>query len=300
MINPNIRQIYFSTKIRRVLIVKRNITQEERINYISEKAREIRIEIIKMIYKAQSGHPGGSLSAADIVTALYFDILNIDSSRPRWAERDRFILSKGHACPVWYACLAERGFFPKENLGKLRKIGGILQGHPDMKKVPGLDMTTGSLGHGLSAGVGMALGAKTRGLKFTTYVMLGDGEINEGQIWEAAMSANKFKLNNLIAIIDYNNLQLDGFCNEVMPIEPIGDKWRSFGWDVKEIDGHNIRELLTVLDNLKDHQDHPTIVIAHTIKGKGVSFMENLAEWHGKAPNEEQFKQAMKELEANK
>lgn len=281
-------------------MVKRNITQEERINYISEEAREIRIEIIKMIYKAQSGHPGGSLSATDIVTVLYFDILNIDSSRPHWTERDRFILSKGHACPVWYACLAEKGFFPKENLGKLRKIGGILQGHPDMKKVPGLDMTTGSLGQGLSVGLGMALGAKVQKLNFKTYVLLGDGEINEGQIWEAAMSANKFNLNNLIAIIDHNNLQLDGFCNEVMPIEPIGDKWRSFGWDVKEIDGHNVREILTVLDNLKDHQDHPTVVIAHTIKGKGVSFMENLAKWHGKAPNKEQFKRAMKELEANK
>ena len=271
-----------------------------RVLELKKKAKEIRVEIIKMIYKSQSGHPGGSLSAADIVTALYFEILNIDPNRPNWEERDRFILSKGHACPVWYVCLAEKGFFPKENLAKLRKIGGILQGHPDMCKVPGLDMTTGSLGQGLSAGVGMALGAKTKGLQFKTYVMLGDGEINEGQVWEAAMSANKFKLNNLIAMIDYNNLQLDGQCNEVMPIEPLADKWQSFGWDVKEIDGHNMHEILTVFYDLKKQQENPTIIIAHTIKGKGVSYMENQLNWHGKAPNEEQFQQAMKELEVGK
>ncbi len=271
-----------------------------RVLELKKKAKEIRVEIIKMIYKAQSGHPGGSLSAADIVTALYFEILNIDPNRPNWEERDRFILSKGHACPVWYVCLAEKDFFPKENLAKLRKIGGILQGHPDMCKVPGLDMTTGSLGQGLSAGVGMALGAKTKGLQFKTYVMLGDGEINEGQVWEAAMSANKFKLNNLIAMIDYNNLQLDGQCNEVMPIEPLADKWQSFGWDVKEIDGHNMHEILTVFYDLKKQQENPTIIIAHTIKGKGVSYMENQLNWHGKAPNEEQFQQAMKELEVRK
>jgi len=271
-----------------------------RVLELKKKAKEIRVEIIKMIYKAQSGHPGGSLSAADIVTALYFEILNIDSNRPNWEERDRFILSKGHACPVWYVCLAEKGFFPKENLAKLRKIGGILQGHPDMCKVPGLDMTTGSLGQGLSVGVGMALGAKTKGLQFKTYVMLGDGEINEGQVWEAAMSANKFKLNNLIAMIDYNNLQLDGQCNEVMPIEPLADKWQSFGWDVKEIDGHNMHEILTVFYDLKKQQENPTIIIAHTIKGKGVSYMENQLNWHGKSPNEEQFQQAMKELEVEK
>ena len=185
-----------------------------------------------------------------------------------------------------------------QELSKLRVIGGILQGHPDMKKVPGLDMTTGSLGQGLSAGVGMALGAKTKGLKFITYVMLGDGEINEGQIWEAAMSANKFKLNNLIAILDYNNLQLDGKCSEVMPLEPLADKWKSFGWDVKEIDGHNMCEILTVFYNLKKIQKKPTIIIAYTVKGKGVSYMENQADWHGKAPNKEQFRQALKELEA--
>lgn len=270
---------------------------DAKILALKKRAREVRIEIIKMIYKAQSGHPGGSLSAADVMTVLYFDILNIDPNRPQWEERDRFILSKGHACPVWYVCLAKKGFFPMQELSKLRVIGGILQGHPDMKKVPGLDMTTGSLGQGLSAGVGMALGAKTKRLKFKTYVILGDGELNEGQIWEAAMSANKFKLNNLITILDYNNLQLDGRCSEVMPLEPLADKWRSFCWDVKEIDGHNIYEILDAFYKLNKYQEKPTIIIAHTIKGKGVSYMENQVDWHGKAPNEEQFKQAIEELE---
>lgn len=274
------------------------LINNEKVIALERKAKEVRIEIIKMIYKAQSGHPGGSLSAADIVTVLYFDILNIDVNHPQWEKRDRFILSKGHACPVWYVCLAKKGFFPMQELSKLRKIGGILQGHPDMKKVPGLDMTTGSLGQGLSAGVGMALGAKTKGLKFKTYVMLGDGEIDEGQIWEAAMSANKFKLNNLIAILDYNNLQLDGKCSEIMPLEPLADKWRSFCWDVKEIDGHNVYEILDVFYDLKKYQEKPTIIIAHTVKGKGVSYMENQVDWHGKVPNEKQFKQAIKELEA--
>ncbi|MDD5013603.1 MAG: transketolase [Atribacterota bacterium] len=272
---------------------------EKRIKNLKNIAKEVRIEIIKMIYQAQSGHPGGSLSAADILTVLYFDILNIDVNHPQWEKRDRFILSKGHSCPVWYVCLAKKGFFPMQELSKLRVIGGILQGHPDMKKVPGLDMTTGALGEGLSAGLGMALGAKVQKLDFKTYVLLGDGEINEGQIWEAAMSANKFHLNNLIAIIDYNNLQLDGYCHEVMPIEPLKDKWISFGWNVKEIDGHNVNDILTVLEKLKNHQDLPTVIIAHTIKGKGVSYMENMAEWHGKAPDEEQCKLAIQELEAN-
>jgi len=279
---------------------KKDISWEERVENLQKKAKEIRSEIVKMIYKAQSGHPGGALSAADILTVLYFDILKIDATQPKLISRDRFILSKGHACPVWYACLAKKGFFPVQELSKLRTIGGILQGHPDMKKVPGLDMTTGSLGQGLSAGVGMALGAKLLNLSFKTYVLLGDGELNEGQIWEAAMSAHKFNLNNLIAIIDYNNLQLDGYCHDVMPIEPLKDKWISFGWMVKEIDGHNIFEILNVLEKLKEYQRKSTVVIAHTIKGKGVSFMENKAEWHGKAPNEEEFQLAMQELEGNR
>lgn len=279
---------------------KKDISWEERVENLQKKTKEIRSEIVKMIYKAQSGHPGGALSAADILTVLYFDILKIDATQPKLISRDRFILSKGHACPVWYACLAKKGFFPVQELSKLRAIGGILQGHPDMKKVPGLDMTTGSLGQGLSAGVGMALGAKLLNLSFKTYVLLGDGELNEGQIWEAAMSAHKFNLNNLIAIIDYNNLQIDGYCHDIMPIEPLKDKWISFGWMVKEIDGHNISEILNILEKLKEYQSKPTVVIAHTIKGKGVSFMENKAEWHGKAPNEEEFQLAMQELEGNR
>ncbi len=279
---------------------KKDTYWEERVENLQNKAKEIKSEIVKIIYKAQSGHSGGSLSAADILTVLYFDILKIDATQPKLISRDRFILSKGHACPVWYVCLAKKGFFPVQELSKLRAIGGILQGHPDMKKVPGLDMTTGSLGQGLSAGVGMALGAKLLNLSFKTYVLLGDGELNEGQIWEAAMSAHKFNLNNLIAIIDYNNLQLDGYCHDVMPIEPLKDKWISFGWMVKEIDGHNISEILNVLGKLKEYQRKPTVVIAHTIKGKGVSFMENKAEWHGKAPNEEEFQLAMQELEENR
>lgn len=280
------------------MVIKR-LFLEERVSNLKKKAKEIRVEIIKMIYKAQSGHPGGSLSIADIMAVLYFDILNIDIKRKDWPQRDRFILSKGHACPAWYACLAMKGFFKKEELGKLRVLGGMLQGHPDMRKVPGLDMTTGSLGQGLSAGLGMALGAKILKLNYKTYVLLGDGEINEGQVWEAAMSANKFHLDNLIAIIDYNNLQLDGYCHEVMPIEPLNDKWVSFGWDVKEVNGHNIHEILTTLEELKNQQGQPTVIIAHTIKGKGISFMENMAEWHGKAPDEKQFNIAIQELEVN-
>ena len=280
------------------MVIKR-LFLEERVSNLKKKAKEIRVEIIKMIYKAQSGHPGGSLSIADIMAVLYFDILNIDIKRKDWPQRDRFILSKGHACPAWYACLAMKGFFKKEELGKLRDLGGMLQGHPDMRKVPGLDMTTGSLGQGLSAGLGMALGAKILKLNYKTYVLLGDGEINEGQVWEAAMSANKFHLDNLIAIIDYNNLQLDGYCHEVMPIEPLNDKWVSFGWDVKEVNGHNIHEILTTLEELKNQQGQPTVIIAHTIKGKGISFMENMAEWHGKAPDEKQFNIAIQELEVN-
>lgn len=278
-------------------MVRREIFFEERVKNLKKIAQDIRIEIIRMIYQAQSGHPGGSLSSVEIVTVLYFDILNIDINCPQWEKRDRFILSKGHACPVLYASLAKKGFFQMQELSRLREIGGILQGHPDMKKVPGLDMTTGALGEGLSAGLGVALGAKVQKLGFKTYVLLGDGEINEGQIWEASMVANKFHLNNLIAIIDYNKLQLDGYCHEVMPIEPLKDKWTSFGWDVKEVNGHDINEILSVLEKLKKYQDLPTVIIAHTIKGKGISFMENKVEWHGKVPNEEQFKFAIQELE---
>ena len=269
------------------------------LELLKSKAREVRTGIIKMIYKAQSGHPGGSLSAADMVTALYFDILRINPAQPQWSERDRFILSKGHTCPVLYVCLAERGFFDREELSHLREINFMLQGHPDMRKVPGIDMTTGSLGNGLSAGVGMALGARLKGFNSKIFVMLGDGELDEGQVWEAAMSANKFKLANLVAIIDNNGLQLDGATEDIMPLEPLRRKWQSFGWKVFEIDGHDMKSVRETFRSLIKHQEKPTVVIAHTVKGKGVSFMENKAEWHGRAPNAEEYSIAIAELERN-
>lgn len=267
-----------------------------RVEDLKSWARRIRADVLSMIHKAGSGHPGGSLSAADIVTALYFHELRLDPQNPRWPDRDRFILSKGHACPVWYACLAERGFFPTESLGALRKIGGILQGHPDMKKTPGLDMTTGSLGQGLSCGLGMALGGKLAKRDFRVFVLLGDGELNEGQVWEAAMAAAKFMLDNLVCIVDYNRLQLDGFVDQVMPLEPLAAKWNAFNWFVREVDGHDISQILEAFDEAKKTKGRPTCIIAHTVKGKGVSFMENRAEWHGMAPDSAQLDQALREL----
>ncbi|HEY59970.1 MAG TPA: transketolase [Anaerolineae bacterium] len=269
------------------------------IERLESQAQTIRRDILTMIYKAQSGHPGGSLSATDIVTALYFHVLRVDPGNPKWLERDRFIMSKGHACPSWYACLAERGFFPKEELLTLREINGRLQGHPDMKKTPGIDFTTGSLGQGLSGGVGMALGLKRKKPSTHVYVLLSDGELNEGQVWEAAMAAAKFKLDNLTAIIDYNDLQLDGYCHEVMPFEPLREKWLAFNWQVFEMDGHDMGNILDTIEKAKRIKDKPSVIIAHTVKGKGVSFMEDKCDWHGKSPNDEQFVQAMKELGAD-
>lgn len=263
---------------------------------LEQRALHIRRDILRMVYAAQSGHPGGSLSAADIVTALYFHYMRVDPENPGWEDRDRFLLSKGHACPVWYSALAEKGFFPVEELLTLRRINGRLQGHPDMLKTPGVDMTTGSLGQGLSAGVGMALGLKLDGSRARVYVMLGDGEINEGQIWEAAMAASKYRLDNLIAIVDYNNLQLDGWCHEVMPIEPVVDKWEAFNWQVFEMDGHKMRQIIEIIDKARQVQGKPCVIVAHTVKGKGVSFMENECGWHGKAPTKLEFEQAMHEL----
>ncbi len=266
------------------------------INDLKEKAKIIRRDILSMIYIAQSGHPGGSLSAVDIMTALYFHFLKLDPMDPQWVNRDRFILSKGHACPVWYACLAERGFFPIEELLTLREINGRLQGHPDMKKTPGVDFTTGSLGQGLSGGVGTALGLKQNSINAKVYVMLGDGELDEGQVWEAALAAAKFKLDNLIAIIDYNNLQIDGTCSEVMPLEPLDEKWQAFNWHVLNIDGHNMDEILNAIETANQVRGRPTMIIARTVKGKGVSFMENDCDWHGIAPNTGQYIKAMHEL----
>lgn len=270
---------------------------EKLIAELTEMVRNLRIQVVKMIYKAESGHPGGSLSAADIVTALYFHHLNIDPAQPHWPERDRFILSKGHAAPLLYAALAERGYFPKEELDTLRSIGSILQGHPDILKTPGVEMTTGILGHGLSVGVGMAIGAKLDHKNYRIYVLLGDGELDTGFNWEAALSAHKYHLDNLTAIVDLNGVQLDGPTNEIMPLEPVVDKWRSFNWHTIEIDGHNIKQILDTLDETKHLHGKPSIIIAHTIKGKGVSFMENKSIWHGRVPNKEEFKIALKELQ---
>jgi len=256
----------------------------------------IRCDIIEMIATANAGHPGGSLSAADIVTALYFRVMRIDPKNPDWPDRDRFILSKGHACPVWYAALAERGYYDKAHLATLRQLNSILQGHPDMNKTPGIDMTTGSLGHGLSAGLGMALSGKMRKKDYHVWIIIGDGESQEGSIWEAAMAAAKWKLNNLTAILDHNNLQNDDCVDTEMPIEPVADKWRAFGWHVLEIDGHDMEAIVEAMEGAKGVKGVPTIIIAHTIKGKGVSFMENVVDWHGKAPCKEEAIQALEEI----
>jgi transketolase len=266
------------------------------IEELKNMAAIIRCDIIDMICTANAGHPGGSLSATDIVTALYFRIMRLDPENPDWPDRDRFILSKGHACPVWYAALAERGYFDKLHLGTLRRIDSILQGHPDMLKTPGIDMTTGSLGHGLSVGLGMALSGKLQEKDYDVWIVIGDGESQEGSIWEAAMAAANWKVDNLTAILDRNNLQNDDFVENIMSIEPIADKWRAFGWNVLEIDGHNMKEVVEALEGAKAFKGQPTIIIANTIKGKGVSYMENVCEWHGKAPSKQQADQALEEI----
>ena len=266
------------------------------IEELKAMAVTIRCDIIEMIATANAGHPGGSLSAADIVTALYFRVMRIDPTNLDWPDRDRFILSKGHACPVWYAALAERGYFDRSHLNTLRQINSILQGHPDMKRTPGIDMTAGSLGHGLSAGVGIALSGKLRKKDYHVWVVVGDGESQEGSIWEAAMASAKWKLDNLTAILDHNNLQNDDCVADEMPIEPVADKWRAFGWHVMEIDGHNMTEIVEALEDAKAFKGMPTIVIARTVKGKGVSFMENVVDWHGKAPCREEAEQALEEI----
>lgn len=259
-------------------------------------AREIRCDIVKMVHEAGSGHPGAALSCVEIVTALYFNVMRIDPANPRWPERDRFILSKGHACPVQYAALARRGYFPVEELSTLRRINSKLQGHPDMNKTPGVDMTAGSLGNGLSCGVGMAIAAKMDGLPSRIYVLLGDGEVQEGAVWEAAMAAAHYKLDNLVAIVDSNGLQLDGFVCDVMDIEPLADKWRSFRWNVINCDGHDFEELIDAFHSAERCKGKPTAIIADTTKGKGVSFMENQCDWHGRWPTEEETSKALNEL----
>ncbi|CCO07591.1 transketolase [Desulforamulus hydrothermalis] len=269
---------------------------EQKISYLQERARAIRRHIITMLGEAGSGHPGGSLSAADIVSVLFFDTMRLDPDNPHWPERDRFVLSKGHAAPVLYAALAEKGFFPPEELLTLRKLGSRLQGHPDMKKLPGVEMSTGSLGQGLSAALGMALGLRLDGGDQRVYALLGDGEVQEGQIWEAAMAAGHFKTDNLTAVLDYNNLQIDGPVDQVMNVAPLADKWRAFNWHVIEIDGHDIPQILQALAEAQQTKGRPTVIIAKTVKGKGVSFMENQVGWHGNAPKPEQVAQALQEL----
>ena len=263
---------------------------------LEQMAIKVRRGILEEVYNGKSGHPGGSLSIADILTVLYFRQMNINPENPNWEDRDRLVLSKGHCSPALYSCLANRGFFPVEDLKTFRNIDSYLQGHPDKNKVPGVDMTTGSLGQGLSVANGMAIAGKMDKKDYRVYCILGDGEIEEGQIWEAAMASNKYKLDNLCVIVDNNNLQIDGTIEEVMSSYPIDEKFRSFGFEIIKIDGNNIEEIIKALEVAENVKGKPTCIIAKTIKGKGVSYMENQVDWHGKAPNEEQYNQAIKEL----
>ncbi|MCG9969282.1 transketolase [Pelotomaculum terephthalicicum JT] len=269
------------------------------IELLKGKAKEIRKNIIKMLGEAGSGHPGGSLSAADIVTVLYYHELRLDPGRPDWPDRDRFVLSKGHAAPVLYAALAGRGFFPEAELMTLRKLDSRLQGHPDMRKVPGVEMSTGSLGQGLSAANGMALAGRLDKRNYRVYALLGDGELDEGMVWEAAMASAHYKLDNLTAFVDHNGLQIDGPITEVMSPEPVSDKWRAFGWHVLDIDGHDIKQIIDALDEAKTVKGKPTMIVAKTVKGKGVSFMENQVGWHGVAPKPGEVEKALAELDAD-
>ena len=262
---------------------------------IAARARYLEIDAI---HRACAGHPGGSLSATDALTALYFHEMNVDPANPSWEERDRFVLSKGHAAPALYAVLALKGFFPTEDLKLLRSIKSHYSGHPDMTCIPGVDMSTGSLGQGLSAAVGMALAAKVRGKGYRTYAICGDGEVEEGQIWEACMAGAKWKLDNLCAFVDVNGLQIDGKTEDVMPSEPLDKKFEAFNWHVIKINGHDFNEIIHALEEAKTVKGRPTMILMKTVKGKGVSFMENQAGWHGKAPNDEQYAVAEAELKA--
>lgn len=263
---------------------------------VAEKALIMRRNIIKMLGAAGSGHPGGSLSSADIVAALYFWEMNIEAENPASPERDRFVLSKGHAAPVLYTALAEKGFFPAEALQTLRKLGSPLQGHPDKNKLSGVEACTGSLGQGVSWAVGMALAGKMDKKSYRVYSLLGDGELEEGMVWEAVMAAAHYKLDNLLIFLDHNGLQIDGPIKQVMSPEPVGDKFRAFGWEVITVDGHDYRQIMEALNSGREIKGRPTAIIAETTKGKGVSFMENKAEWHGTAPNPDQVQQALAEL----
>jgi transketolase len=272
--------------------------REQKKIELQERAKQLRKIALTMIYEAQSGHPGGAFSAADIVAALYFSEMRIDPKNPKWPDRDRFVLSKGHVCPIQYAALGTLGYFPEEALHTLRKEGSILQGHPDMKKCPGIDISTGSLGQGASAAVGMALAGKRDGRDYRVFVMVGDGEMDEGIVWEAMMTANKYKLDNYVMILDNNGLQLDGPCDKVMPGLDMSKKAADFGFETFDIDGHDMGDILDVFDAIRDRKNgKPKFINARTVKGKGVDFMENKAEWHGTAPNAEQYADAMAQLE---
>jgi len=260
-------------------------------------AKRIRREIVEMTGAAKSGHPGGSLSAVEVVVELYFDYMRINPKDPKWPDRDRFILSKGHAAPVLYAAMAEAGYTPKDQLNTLRKLGSIYQGHPDIRFIPSLEASTGSLGQGVSLALGMGLAARLDGRPYRTYVMLGDGEIQEGQVWEGAMAAAFHKVDNIVAIVDYNRIQLDGFVKDIMEVEPLVAKWQSFGWHTVEIDGHDFTAVRRALEEAEATKGKPTAIVAHTVKGKGVSFMENNPKFHGTAPTAAEVAQALQELQ---
>lgn len=273
-----------------------NTLDDKLIKQLEEETKEIRRLIVQMLAKSCSGHPGGSLSSAELITALYFAVLRHDPKNPNWPDRDRFHMSKGHCCPLWYAVLVQAGYFPEEKLWTLRRLGSILQGHPD-RRTPGVEVASGSLGQGLSVSLGMALAGKLDKKNYRIYCLLGDGETQEGNIWEAAMACSHYKCDNLCAILDYNRYQIDGKTSEVMNLEPIADKWKAFGWHIIEINGHDIKEILTAYEEAKTIKEKPTIIIAHTIKGKGVSFMENVVDFHGRPPTKEEEIKALKELE---
>jgi len=270
----------------------------QRKTELAEIARKIRVGIIDAVYSANSGHPGGSLSIADVLTYLYWEELNINPADPKWEDRDRLVLSKGHCAPGLYSALAHRGYFPVEDLKTLRKTSSYLQGHPDMKHTPGVDMSSGSLGQGTSVSCGMALAAKIDNKPQRIYAILGDGETEEGQVWEAAMFAGHYKLSNLCWLVDFNGLQIDGAITDVMNSTPIDSKFEAFGWNVIVIDGHDFNQIEKAVEEAKATKGKPTMVLCKTVKGKGVSFMENKAGWHGKAPNAEEYEQAVKELKA--
>jgi transketolase len=268
---------------------------EAQLIELQDRAKHVRRLIVQMLCKACSGHPGGSLSSADLVTVLYFAVLRHRPQEPQWPDRDRFHMSKGHCCPLWYAVLAESGYFPQEKLWTLRQLGSMLQGHPD-RRTPGVEVGSGSLGQGLSVAGGMCLAGKMDKKDYRVYCLIGDGEMQEGNIWEGAMSAAHYKLDNLCVMLDFNGFQIDGKVADVMNVEPVNDKWKAFGWNTIEIDGHNIKEILSAYDEAGRTKGKPSIIIAHTVKGKGVSFMEHVVDFHGRAPTKEETEIAVREL----